>query len=278
MPAAGAATVTGDRHLQRRARGSSSFNKTIAGPASGRAGTDRQLSRPATASKLPAFVIPAGEAAGDVTHTYPGIPAGASCSVAESVDGHTDAVVVESTGDQASVVVPANGTTNLKLVDTYSPASGSLVVEKTITGAAAGSQGPITIHVHCDDGARASTTSSSRRGPLREQGNAHLRRVACRRDLRLPRRRATAEPRPSPSSCRSDPKGRQRSLAGDTTALRIGDAILVHASRPDRGDGCSQAQRRREMRSRSSSSSTTWATSPRSPSPSASSSTSRSRS
>jgi Domain of unknown function (DUF5979)/Thioester domain len=153
VPAAGAATATvTDTYSD--VPGSLVVRKTIAGPAAGGQG---QIVIVATCdgSQLPAFVIPAGKAAGDVTHTYPGIAAGASCSAAESVDGHTDTVAVESSGTKGSVVVPANGSATMTLEDTYSDADGSLVVEKTITGAAAGSQGPITIRVHCDNGAPA---------------------------------------------------------------------------------------------------------------------------
>ena len=97
-------------------------------------------------------MIPAGKDAGEVTRTYTGIAAGADCSAVETVDGHTDTVGVESAGGKESVVVPANGTATAKLVDTYSDEEGSLIVEKTISGDAAGSQGPVTIQVSCDKG------------------------------------------------------------------------------------------------------------------------------
>jgi hypothetical protein len=102
--------------------------------------------------QLPPFVIPEGSDAGEVTHTYTGIAAGADCSAVETVDGHTDTVGVESAGGKESVVVPANGTATATLVDTYSGEEGSLIVEKTISGDAAGSQGPVTIHINCDKG------------------------------------------------------------------------------------------------------------------------------
>ena len=153
VPAAGAATATvTDTYTE--VAGTLVVRKTIAGPAAGGQG---QIVIVPTCDgvQLPAFVIPAGTASGDLSHSYPGIAAGASCSAAESVDGHTDTVAVESSGSRASVVVPANGTARVNLVDTYSDLGGSLVVEKTITGAAAGSQGPITIQVNCDHGAPA---------------------------------------------------------------------------------------------------------------------------
>ncbi len=153
VPAAGAATATvTDTYSD--VPGAFVVRKTIAGPAAGEQG---QIVIVPTCDgvQLPSFVIPAAAPAGDMTRTYPGIAAGASCSAAESVNGHTDTVAVESTGSGASVVVPSNDTATVNLVDTYSDLEGSLVVEKTITGAAAGSQGPITIQVRCDNGAPA---------------------------------------------------------------------------------------------------------------------------
>ena len=52
-----------------------------------------------------------------------GIAAGASCAAAESFEGHTDAVAVESTGSRTSLVAPANGSASVNLVDTYSAGS-----------------------------------------------------------------------------------------------------------------------------------------------------------
>lgn len=153
VPAAGASTATvTDTYAY--VPGTLVVRKTIAGPAAGGQG-QIVIVPTCDGAQLPPFVIPAGKAAGDVTQTYPGIPAGASCSATESVDGHTDTVAVDSSGTKGSVVVPANGSATVKLEDTYSEAEGSLVVEKTITGAAAGSQDTIRIRVHCDNGAPA---------------------------------------------------------------------------------------------------------------------------
>ena len=126
-------------------------SKTIAGPAAGRQGEITIIST-CDGVQLEPFVIPGGKDAGEVTRTYTGIAAGADCSAVETVDGHTDTVGVESAGGKESVVVPANGTATATLVDTYSPEEGSLIVEKTISGDAAGSQGPVTIQVSCDKG------------------------------------------------------------------------------------------------------------------------------
>ena len=67
------------------------------------------------------------------------------------------------------MVVPANGTATATLMDTYSADEGSLVVEKTISGDAAGSQGPVTIQVSCDKGTRRFPTSTSPRAPAQGQ-------------------------------------------------------------------------------------------------------------
>jgi hypothetical protein len=124
-------------------------SKTIAGPAAGRQGEITIIST-CDGVQLEPFVIPQGKDAGEVTRTYTGIAAGAGCSAVETVDGHTDTLGVESAGGKESVVVPANGTATEKLADTYSDEEGSLIVEKTISGDAAGSQGPVTIHINCD--------------------------------------------------------------------------------------------------------------------------------
>ena len=45
--------------------------------------------------------------------------------------------------------VPAGGKVTSTVTDAYTPNAGSLVVNKTIAGAGAGQQGPITITVTC---------------------------------------------------------------------------------------------------------------------------------
>ena len=134
--------------------GSFVVSKTIAGPAAGNQGEITIIST-CDGVQLPPFVIPEGRGAGEVTRTYPGIAAGADCTAVETVDGHTDTVGVESAGGKESVVVPANGTATATLVDTYAGEEGSLIVEKTISGDAAGSQGPVTIQINCDQGTPA---------------------------------------------------------------------------------------------------------------------------
>ena len=48
-----------------------------------------------------------------------------------------------------SVPVPGGGTATLHITDTYTHATGSLLVTKNIAGPAAGSQGEVKISVSC---------------------------------------------------------------------------------------------------------------------------------
>lgn len=101
-------------------------------------------------AQSPDLVIPANSPAGSYSQTYHGIPAGAVCTVTETADGHTSAVAVTVTGSGQEVTVPAGGTATAKLSDDYEDVSGSLVVNKTITGPAAGHQGEVRIQTVCD--------------------------------------------------------------------------------------------------------------------------------
>ena len=84
--------------------------------------------------------------------TYTHILAGAHCTVTETADGHTDTILVTVDGSGQSVTIPANDTVKASLTDTVNlPAPGSLIVHKTIAGAAAGQQGTVRIRVICDE-------------------------------------------------------------------------------------------------------------------------------
>ena len=192
-------------------------SKTIAGPAAGRQGEITIIST-CDGVQLEPFVIPAGKDAGEVTRTYTGIAAGADCSAVETVDGHTDTVGVESAGGKESVVVPANGTATEKLADTYSGEEGSLIVEKTISGDAAGSQGAVTIQVSCDRGTPSLPDFDIAPAPAPAASRTRIR--ACRRARpALSTRPPTAEPRRCTSTSRSA-NARRRSLPA--TASRSG--------------------------------------------------------
>ena len=130
--------------------------KDIAGPAAGQQG---QVSIGVSCvlggaqTTLDPFVIPAGQAAGIVSHTYQGIPAGSTCTVAETEDGSTSTVSVQTVGGNQALAVPARDEVVANITDTYyvaTPVRGALTVTKTITGPAAGQQGAITIAVSCN--------------------------------------------------------------------------------------------------------------------------------
>ncbi len=135
--------------------GSLVVTKDIAGPAAGQQG---QVSIGVSCvlngavTTLDPFVIPAGQSAGIVSHTYEAIPAGSTCTVSETEDGSTSAVSVTTVGGNQTVSVPARDEVIANITDTYylvAPVPGQLTVTKTITGPAAGQQGAITIAVSC---------------------------------------------------------------------------------------------------------------------------------
>ena len=139
--------------------------KDIAGPAAGQQG---QVSigvscvLDGATSTLDPFVVPAGQSAGMISHTYPGIPAGSTCTVTETQDGSTATVSVETVGGNQTLAVPAHDVVAANITDTYyfaPPAPGGLTVTKTIAGPAAGRQGPVTVSVSCG-GARYRTSWS----------------------------------------------------------------------------------------------------------------------
>ena len=96
----------------------------------------------------PDFVIAAG-VTGPASTTYQSVPAGSKCVVTETADGGTSttSVVVVGSGQQVTVLAGAGMTATLSNNYTFLP--GSLVVRKTISGPAAGSQAALTIHVVC---------------------------------------------------------------------------------------------------------------------------------
>ncbi len=95
------------------------------------------------------FVIPAGTPAGSTSGTLDDIPAGSTCTVSETAFGTNSEVTVTVTGG-GPVTVPAAGASQSELTDDYALNPGSLVVKKTIAGAAASLQDQVTISVECD--------------------------------------------------------------------------------------------------------------------------------
>ncbi len=69
--------------------------------------------------------------------------------VTETADGKTSTTSVVVVGSGQQVTVPAGGGVTAALSNNYTFLPGSLVVRKTISGPAAGSQAAVTIHVVC---------------------------------------------------------------------------------------------------------------------------------
>ena len=149
--------------------GSLTVTKSIAGAAAGQQGqVTIKVSCDGT-ELSPELTVDAKAPAGDHSETYTGIRAGSTCSATETADGSTSTVDVAISGDNGtSVTVPAGGIATRHITDTYTHATGSLVVSKLIAGPAAGYQSQVTITVNCG-GPRWLTLSSrqARRSPSR---------------------------------------------------------------------------------------------------------------
>jgi Domain of unknown function (DUF5979)/Thioester domain len=122
--------------------------KTVSGPSAGSQGTVT-INVTCGGTALPAFTIAAGTAAGTVSHFYDGIPANSRCTVTETDDGHTSTVDVSVIGANQTVTIPAAKVVPVALTDIYSDSPGTLTVSKTVAGAAAGKQGPISVLADC---------------------------------------------------------------------------------------------------------------------------------
>ena len=131
--------------------GSLVVTKTIAGPAAGQQGSIKIHTVCDGTALTPDYVIGAGAPAGEQKPMqYDGIPAPAKCTVAETADGHTDAVSVVVDGSGQTVSVGAGKIAHAGILDTYGLAPGQLEVTKTIAGPLAGLQGAVVIHTACD--------------------------------------------------------------------------------------------------------------------------------
>jgi hypothetical protein len=127
--------------------GSLTLSKTITGPAEGKQGEVIIEVQCDGTTLSPELDIPASSV-GTKTITYSNLDAGSICEAIELRDGHTTTVTVTPSGD-TEATIPSGGNATISLTDTYDFVPGSLVVEKSIRGPAAGQQGPITIHVVC---------------------------------------------------------------------------------------------------------------------------------
>jgi Domain of unknown function (DUF5979)/Thioester domain len=139
--------------------GSLLVTKTISGPVAGHQGPVT-IQVVCNNTALPDFVIPGGTAAGTVSHSFDGIPAGSACTVTETTDGATTAIQATVSGNPQTVTVPAGKVVPVSLLDVYEftpgylseafqATRGSLRVTKTIAGPAARQHGPIAILVAC---------------------------------------------------------------------------------------------------------------------------------
>ena len=147
---AGDDTVVQITNTYEAAPGSLVVNKTVTGSAAGQQGEvvlhvscDNGLEQDIT--------IPAG-ATGDTSTTIEDLPAGTICTVTETTDGSSSTVTVTIDSEGSPATIPAGDDTVVQITNTYEAAPGSLVVNKTVTGSAAGQQGEVVLHVSCDNG------------------------------------------------------------------------------------------------------------------------------
>ncbi len=117
---AGHVVVVGLIDVYETAVGSLHVSKTIAGPAAGQQGEIAVLVSCGGVVYDFAVHIPAGTAAGTVSRFFNELPAGATCTVTETQDGHTDPVAVVGQGSGQKVVIPADGVAAASLTDTFS--------------------------------------------------------------------------------------------------------------------------------------------------------------
>jgi hypothetical protein len=130
--------------------GSLTVTKTITGPAAGHQGQVVIQVVCDGVALSPDFIIFSGTGAGDRSRVFSPIDAGSVCQVNETQDGHSSTVTVTTTGNGSQVTIPPDGNVGVHLTDTYDFVPGSLIVNKSIEGPAAGHQGAITIHVVCN--------------------------------------------------------------------------------------------------------------------------------
>lgn len=139
---------------------------TVDGAAAGQQ-SELQLSASCTTpAPSPAAVtrtidVPAGFTGTDVVvGTVGDLPAGADCSVVQTVDGrNARAALSASDIEPANVTIPAGAAADVVVTDTYvvpTPPTGAVAVDVTISGEAAGQQGAIAVTITCTlDGASA---------------------------------------------------------------------------------------------------------------------------
>jgi TQXA domain-containing protein len=139
-----------------QAAGTLQVDVTVAGAAAGNQGQiDLTANCVATGGWTLAqpLHIPARTPAGTVHLTIPAVPATATCDVTEQDDGSNPyADLTSSDITPASVTIASGATSTISVVNTYAipvPATGSLQVDATILGAAAGQQSALELVATC---------------------------------------------------------------------------------------------------------------------------------
>ncbi len=147
-------TTTVTANVEFKLVGSLVVQKTIAGPAAGSQGQVTIHTVCDGTPLTPDFVVASGTPAGTSSRTYTGIPSGSECTITETANGteRTTNVTVDVAGDGRQVIIPQNSSATAAVTDTYDFVPGSLTVVKNITGAGAGLQNAVTIHVDCGGG------------------------------------------------------------------------------------------------------------------------------
>ena len=102
-----------------------------------------------------AIALPAGATAGG-TVTVADVDPGATCTIAEPLDGENDAVSLRSTTGLGAELVPTGD--GFTVVNEYELQDGSVRVAKEVAGAAADARGDLTVAIACTDGSTASAT------------------------------------------------------------------------------------------------------------------------
>lgn len=98
--------------------------------------------------------VPAGATAGIYTFLLSNIPDDdTTCEVEQISDGSSSTVLVDATIEPASVVLSSAATQLITVTDLYSVVTSGFAVDVTIAGAAAGSQGAVSVLASCDSGA-----------------------------------------------------------------------------------------------------------------------------
>ena len=147
IPAGGAAEASlVDRYHQ--VSGSIEVTKTVTGAAAGRQGQVEILVSCGGPVHEYSYVLPAGTPAGSLPRRFDGIPAGSTCRVTETVDGHTSSVTATVVGSGQEVLVSPASTGAVTITDTYAEAStgpSGATTTTTALPATGSSSGPLAI-------------------------------------------------------------------------------------------------------------------------------------